>query len=67
MAWAEVTSAFAPSYGLKEHKFHGEVASADPNAIVDEQARLKEISARYKEDNQFNIDKTYTNPFNTPD
>jgi hypothetical protein len=67
MAWAELTSAFAPSYGLKEHKFHGEAASVDPNAIVDEWARLKKISARYKEDNQFNIDETYANPFNTPD
>jgi hypothetical protein len=32
-----------------------------------ERARLKEVNARYKEEDQFNFDESYINPFNPPD
>lgn len=56
-----------PSYGLKEHRCHGEAASADQEDVTGERARLKETNVRYKEEDQFNLDETYVNPFNPPD
>ena len=58
---------FVLSYGLKEHRLHGEAASADPADIVGERARLKEVNTRYKREDQFNLDEMYLNPFNPPD
>ena len=55
------------SYGLKEHRFHGEAASANSEDIASERARLKEVNIRYKEEDQFNLDESYINPFNPPD
>ena len=57
----------ALSYGLKEHRHHGEAASANPEDISSERARLKEINACYKPKDQFNGDETCLNPYNPPD
>ena len=61
----ELTSAL--SYGLKEYQCHGEAASANLGDITEERARLKEITIHYKEEDEFNLDETYLNPFNEPD
>ena len=65
MAGMKLTS--APSYGLKEYQCHGEAASTNPEDVTEERARLKEITIHYKEEDEFNLDESYLNPFNEPD
>ena len=62
-----ISLTFTSSYGLKEHRQHGEAASANPEDIASEQVKLKEINARYKPEDRFNGDESYINPFNPPD
>jgi hypothetical protein len=64
---AGILLTFLSSYGLKEHRHHGEAASVNLMDVTSEQARLKEINIRYKAKDRFNIDETYINPFNPPD
>ena len=58
---------FAFSYGLKEHRHHGEAASANCEDITSERKKLKEDNARFKPEDRFNADESYINPFNPPD
>lgn len=55
------------SYGLKEHRQHGEAASANPEDIASERMQQKELNARYTPEDRFNGDESYVNPFNPPD
>ena len=55
------------SYGLKEHRQHGEAASATPEDIASERMQQKELNACYTPEDRFNGDEPYVNPFNPPD
>src|ERR1700733_4280938 len=57
----------ALSYGLKEHRHHGEAASANAEDIVTERTKLKEDNARFKPVDRFNGDETSLYLYNGPD
>lgn len=46
------------SYGIKEHRRHGEAASVDVAAVEKERKRLKEITALYAPRDRFNFDES---------
>ncbi|EJD52793.1 DDE-domain-containing protein [Auricularia subglabra TFB-10046 SS5] len=54
------------SYGIKEHRRHGEAGSVDPAAAATERERLQPIIAKYEPDDVFNGDEgalfTYAPP-----
>jgi hypothetical protein len=59
------------SYGLKEHRWHGEAGSVDLAAVV-EQKRISKILAKYLKKNQLNFDESglfglYMNKYLLPD
>lgn len=54
-------------YGLRELRRHGEAASASPQDVKEERARQREILARYRARDRFNIDEAALLGFNIPD
>jgi hypothetical protein len=46
------------SYGLKEHRWHGEAGSVDLAAVAEERNRISKILAKYPKKNQLNFDES---------
>lgn len=58
---------FCKAYGLKERRRHGEAASADIGAVVEEQGRISDVTKKYTPRDTLNLDKSSFFIFTPPD